>query len=69
LQAPPPGRSPPGRPAGRESPETIPEYDKVNFSTDSGLAFPRLWEADLDRVLNGVIVVRRPSETPGQPRH
>jgi SAM-dependent methyltransferase len=56
----------PDRPNGREPPETTGAYHRVNFQTDQGLAYSRLWDTDLDRVLNGVMVIRIPGKPTGQ---
>ncbi|MBI4872460.1 MAG: class I SAM-dependent methyltransferase [Candidatus Riflebacteria bacterium] len=54
----PPSTSAPGDPDGGH-------YRALDFA-DKGLEMPRLWDAPLDRVLSGVIVIRNGPAWPGQ---
>ncbi len=56
--------SPHGRGAGDPSSQ---DYVKVDWSSDKGMTFSRLWDSELDRVLPGLIVIRKAPARPGQP--
>ncbi len=48
----------------------LPDYTKVDLSAEQGMAFPRLWGTDLDRILPGLMVIRQAStgsRRPGTP--
>lgn len=41
------------------------DFLKVEWESDRGTMFSRLWDGELDRILPGMIVVRKPSARPG----
>ena len=58
----------PGAPHGRGAGDpSSQDFVKVDWSLDQGMTFSRLWDGELDRILPGVIVIRKAAARPGQP--